>query len=227
MQHKLPRSPSDRALTIDSFERLTSENRTLLINFEFYCLSPLKSDPYHGKHKQVHAAFNALRDDRIKLYFLILAASIRRCPSSGCPREVLSGLRAGIEFLKQPLAIVDDYGKETKGIVLPSALTLPEGVEEQGGLLRICDVETEEFEAMRWLCGPYRNIFLKRATKRYLLWRRMLAPDATFAYVALDEERRRFGNVAFYVDTSKVVKREKGLEPFYSSYRGKPYKTIS
>ena len=98
--------------------------------------------------------------------------------------------------MKQPPAIVDDYGKETKGIVVPSALTLPEGIEEQGGLLRICDMETEESEVMRWLCGPWRDRWLKRAAKRYLLWRGMLAPDAVFAYVSLDETRRRFGNVA-------------------------------
>ena len=60
------------------------------------------------------------------------------------------------------------------------------------------------------MCGPYRDITLEQATERYLLWRQMLAPDVSFAYVALDKERRRFGNAAFYVDTSEVVRQEKG-----------------
>ena len=46
-------------------------------------------------------------------------------------------------------------------------------------------------------------------------------PDASFAYVALNEGRRRFGNVTFYVDTSKVARQEKGV-----SFHGNPYETI-
>jgi hypothetical protein len=146
VQHKLPRSPSNRALTIANFKGLTAENRKMFADVFF--LSETCSRGSTQKFQQAHTAFHTL-DDRIKLYFLILAASIRRRPSSGCPREVLSGFRAGIEFMKQPQAIMDDYGKETKGIAVLLALTLPEGVKEQGGLLRICDVETEEFEVLR------------------------------------------------------------------------------
>ena len=108
------------------------------------CSGHMLRDPfYHRSYsegfRQVHAAFHTL-EDRIQLSLLLFAVGTKRRPAAGTEGDLLSGFRAVLEFMKQPHAIADDYGKHYKGILMPQHLTLqlPEGIEEDTGRLSIC-----------------------------------------------------------------------------------------
>ena len=203
MQHKLPRSPSDQVLMLTQFN-LSASNRRRLWGLEHFCETPfVPINPKTGllrwnmseENKRFRAAMCGL-NDKTKLFFLPIAATVKRYPCAGSATDQVSlGLLRDMQRLKGPGQVANDYGKCSDAIVLPGKLFIPETLR---GRLLLCDVQSPQEFALAYLLGTYQTEALKRQHASFSLLERMVAPDALFVYF-------KGRDVVLFVDTEDMV----------------------